>query len=437
MAIAKNKTPGVVPRLRFPGFTGAWESVPVLSLYEFKATNSLSRDKLNYEQGDVRNIHYGDIHTQFSARFILSNESVPYINNGEEPPRLDPESFCIAGDMVFADASEDLADIGKSIEIIDLNDERVLAGMHTILARRAGNELVVGFGSYLFRSSAVRNQIQREAQGAKVLGISPKRLGDVLLRYPDKHKEQQKIADCLSSLDACISAEIRRFDALKAYKQGLMQQLFPVEGQYVPRLRFSGFERDWEEKAISDFGEVVTGNTPSTTRAEYYGGEYLFASPADISDLRFVETTKTRLTDLGFAQTRQIEAGSVLFVCIGSTIGKVAQNLVRCATNQQINSIVPSISVSGDFLYYLLSRESERIAKLAGSHAVPIINKSMFAAVTVLSPELAEQQKIATCLASVDERIALQSRKVFALQRHKKGLMQGLFPTAHRPAAED
>ncbi len=264
--------------------------------------------------------------------------------------------------------------------------------------------------------------------------ITQAALGPFKIKYPEL-SEQQYIADCLSSLDACIGAETRKLNDLKAHKQGLMQQLFPAEGQRLPRLRFLGFGGEWDEKHVADLGEIVTGSTPSTTNADYYGGRRLFVSPADISELRFIESTKTGLTDLGFSHTRQVEVGSVLFVCIGSTIGKVAQNHVRCATNQQINSIVPFEGVSGDFIYYLLSRESGRIANLAGRQAVPIINKSAFAAVDMLSPGLAEQKKIANCLASVDELIAAEYHKVVALKKHKQGLMQGLFPAMDAHAA--
>jgi restriction endonuclease S subunit len=163
--------------------------------------------------------------------------------------------------------------------------------------------------------------------------------------------EQQKIADCLSSLDELIAAQVRKVDALKTHKKGLMQQLFPREGETQPRLRFSEYQNtgDWVEQSVGDFGKVVTGNTPSTAQPACYGGGIPFASPADISDLRFVDQTKTTLTPEGFAETRPIRAGSVLFVCIGSTIGKVAQNVRDCATNQQINSVVPSSKHSKSF----------------------------------------------------------------------------------------
>ena len=243
--------------------------------------------------------------------------------------------------------------------------------------------------------------------------------------------EQQKVADCLGSLDDLIAAEGRKLDALRQHKQGLMQQLFPQPGESVPRLRFPEFseEEAWEETTIGNMGEVITGSTPSTSRRDFYGGDFMFVSPADISDLRFVEETKTTLTEAGLAECRPIKKNSVLFVCIGS-IGKVAQCSRPCATNQQINSLVASPEFVADFAYYLLDRESVRIARLAGKQAVPIINKSLFATVKVTAPVFAEQQRIADCLSSLDARLAVQVQKINALKTHKQGLQQQLFPSS-------
>jgi len=243
--------------------------------------------------------------------------------------------------------------------------------------------------------------------------------------------EQQKIADCLSSLDELIAAQARKVEALKTHKKGLMQQLFPREGETQPRLRFPEFQNtgDWGEQSVGDFGKVVTGSTPSTGQPAFYGGGIPFASPADISDLRFVDQTKTTLTPEGFAETRPIRAGSVLFVCIGSTIGKVAQNVRDCATNQQINSVVPSSKHSDNFVYFALSYASERIALLAGRQAVPIINKSLFSSVQLLVPKFAEQKRIADCLTTLDDLIAAATQRFDTLKTHKKGLMQQLFPS--------
>lgn len=250
----------------------------------------------------------------------------------------------------------------------------------------------------------------------------------ILLPTP---QEQQKIADCLSSLDNVISLQIQKIDALQNYKKGLMQKLFPAEMKTVPEFRFSEFLNapGWEERTIKSFGDVITGNTPSTSCPEYYSGEYLFVSPADISDLRFVRETKNTLSYLGFQQTRSIKANSILFVCIGSTIGKIAQNSYECATNQQINSIIPNSNFSAGFIYYILSYNSDKISELAGKQAVPMINKTLFSSVMVKTPALAEQQKIADCLSSLDELIAHETQKLTTLNTHKTGLMQQLFPS--------
>jgi type I restriction enzyme, S subunit len=218
-----------VPKLRFPKFCDApeWEEKPLGKVYSFKVTNSFSRDKLNYEQGLVKNIHYGDIHTKFSTLFDIKKEIVPFINSSEAIGRIKSDRYCIEGDMVFADASEDLNDVGKSIEIVNLNNEKLLSGLHTLLARQKKSKLIIGFGGYLFKSDGIRVGIKKEAQGAKVLGVSAGRLSNINIYFPTDKKEQQKIVDCLSSIDELITAQAQKLDTLKTHKKGLMQLLFP------------------------------------------------------------------------------------------------------------------------------------------------------------------------------------------------------------------
>ena len=219
-----------VPRLRFAEFrdAGEWATVPLEELYSFKATNSFSRGQLNYEIGEVKNIHYGDIHTKFSASFNIKEESVPFINPTESLEKIKYDCYCEEGDMIFADASEDLNDVGKSIEIVSLNNEKLLSGLHTLLVRQKKSRLVIGFGGYLFKSSRIRAQIKREAQGAKVLGISAVRISRIDIAFPINKKEQQKIVACLASLDDLIAAQTQKIAKLKTHKRGLMQQLFPA-----------------------------------------------------------------------------------------------------------------------------------------------------------------------------------------------------------------
>ncbi|GIV35606.1 MAG: hypothetical protein KatS3mg031_3141 [Chitinophagales bacterium] len=235
MKTKTNKT-ALIPKLRFPEFkdSGAWEVKRLGEVFTFISTKSYSRDQLNYENGIIKNIHYGDIHTKFKSLFDVTKESVPFLNSEViQKSKINDEQYCREGDLIFADASEDLNDIGKCIEIINTNDEKIVAGLHTLHARQKEKFLTLKFGAYLFQSSLTRGQIQRESQGAKVLGISASRMKKIMLIIPPL-PEQQKIADFLSNLDEWLAAEEEKLTLLETYKKGLLQNLFPAEGETVP-----------------------------------------------------------------------------------------------------------------------------------------------------------------------------------------------------------
>ena len=202
-----------------------WEERIVGSVFDWFGTNSLSRDMLTFEAGEVQNIHYGDIHGKFSARFFQSTAAAPFIKPHAMPQPVRDELFCQPGDLVIADASEDYADIGKAIEIIEVAPQSLVAGLHTHLARPKAGQFVLGFAGYLFQTWALRIQIMRIAQGISVLGISKPGLAQLKLPVPHLD-EQRKIADFLSALDDKIAAVSAQIDQTQAFKNGLLQQMF-------------------------------------------------------------------------------------------------------------------------------------------------------------------------------------------------------------------
>ena len=183
---------------------------------------------------------------------------------------------------------------------------------------------------------------------------------------------------------------------------------------------------DWEVKRIGDFGKVITGNTPPTEDADNYGNEYKFVSPADISGSKYIGSTEKHLSEKGFSISRQMPKGTVLFTCIGSTIGKCAIANEALTFNQQINAIICDSKHSGEFLYYELSHRSNRIKQIAGEQAVPIINKSTFENYKILCPSFEEQRDIADLLSLWDTAIAKQTALIEQLTLRKRGLMQQL-----------
>lgn len=422
-----------VPKLRFPEFRGTdeWEQKNFDDLYTCKITNSFSRNDLNYKCGIVKNIHYGDIHSKFSTLFDVKNENVPYINKDIDLSRIKLDNYCIEGDMVFADASEDLDDIGKSIEIINLNDQKVLSGLHTILARQKDRNLSVGFGGHLFKSNKIRTQIQRESQGTKVLGISIGRLSKLKINFPTSKLEQQKIATCLSLLDEVISAENSKLDTLKDHKQGLMQQLFPSEGESVPRVRFSEFEGVWEEKRIGeciqeycnnstyqDEFEVLTSSRNGLIRQkDYYGNNRL----TERENIGFNIIPPNHITFRSRSDDR-------LFFFNENKLGITGI----------ISTYYPVFQIkngSNGFFIELFSRYANDIGKYSVGTSQTVLSLNALRKIKLPIPGAKEQQKIAACLSSLDDLITAQAAYIATLKLQKQGLMQQLFPSSDEVAA--
>lgn len=426
MSEQTTKTP--MPKLRFPEFRDAenWSKEQLDQLYSFKVTNSLSRDKLNYEHGSVKNIHYGDIHTKFSTLFDIQKEIVPFINPSEPLDKIKQDCYCIEGDMVFADASEDLEDIGKSIEVVNLNNEKLLSGLHTLLARQISQKLIVGFGGYLFKSKHIRKQIQKESQGAKVLGISAGRLSAIDVCYPSDQEEQQKVVDCLSSIDQLIAAQTKKIDALKVHKKGLMQQLFPLDGETVPKLRFPEFKDagEWEEKTLSQVAKYENGKAHEQDITEF--GQYVVVNSKFIS----TDGEVKKYTNQGNCLAKKDDILMVLSdVPNGRAIAKCfvvnADNLYT--VNQRICKITPTKALS-KILFYLINRSPYFLDFDDGVKQTNLKNDDVLNCPILLPADILEQQKIADCLTSLDDLITAQIQKLETLKNHKKGLMQQLFP---------
>ena len=328
------------------------------------------------------------------------------------------------GDLVFARTG---ASVGKCYKYKEKDGKLVFAGF---LIKVSPDQTRLS-SDFLFQFTFTQQYwkwIDLTSTRSGQPGINSKELASMELYLPVKD-EQQKIADCLSSLDDLIEATAQKVRALEKHKKGLMQQLFPAEGKNVPDLRFPEFQgmNGWEKKQVKDFGEVITGNTPSKKEEKYWNGDFVWITAQDFKG-KYINDSILKLTKFGKDKARVIPKNSVLVTCIAS-IGLNAINKVECSTNQQINAICCNQEYNYEYVYYLVTYNTENLKQLAGQTAVPIITKKSFEEFEVYTIEnYDEQQKIADCLSSLDELIETTSRKVEILKEHKKGLMQQLFP---------
>lgn len=239
--------------------------------------------------------------------------------------------------------------------------------------------------------------------------------------------EQKKIAEILSTVDEAIEKTDQIIEKTKEIKKGLMQKLLTqgIGHKKFKKTEIGEIPLEWEVGKISDYGEIVTGNTPPTSNPNYYGNEYPFVSPFDLGDKKTIFQAKKYLSNDGFLVSRNLPANAVLVVCIGSTIGKTGIAGTNLATNQQINSIICKDN-DYNFVYYYVTFISQKFKQLAGTQAVPILNKGNFSVVEVAIPPRGEQKRIGEILSSVDEETEKETRHKEQLESLEKGLMQVL-----------
>jgi len=242
-----------------------------------------------------------------------------------------------------------------------------------------------------------------------------------------KEKEQQKIADCLGSLDDLIAAEGRKLAALRDHKKGLMQQVFPRNGETRPRLRFPEFQDagKWEESTVGSKCNSFSGGTPDTTKKEFYGGTIHFIRSAEIGS----DTTAQFLTEEGFTSSaaKMVDRGDVLVALYGANSGDVALARVDGAINQAILCLRPEGSKA--FLYHYLTQKKPWILATYLQGGQGNLSGDIVKSVSLRFPSPEEQETIADCLSSLDAMIAAQAVNLDALRTHKRGLMQQLFPS--------
>lgn len=236
------------PRLRFKADDGsefpAWEEKTFWDVFANLTNNTLSRECLNAESGQARNIHYGDVLVKYGVVVDVQRDGVPFVNPDVECKRWD----CLKnGDVVIADTAEDET-VGKAVEISNAGSDIVYSGLHTI-ACRPKEEFAPGYLGNYINSMSYHDQLRPYMQGIKVASVSKTNIGLTHLLVPSL-PEQRKIADLLSAVDAVTAAQQAEVDAWEQRKKGVMQKLFSQE------VRFKADDGsdfpEWEEKKLGD-----------------------------------------------------------------------------------------------------------------------------------------------------------------------------------------
>ena len=409
--------------MRFEEFEEEWEVKRLGEVMDFKVTNSFSRENLNYEVGTVKNIHYGDIHTKFQTLFDITNEIVPFINDEINVGRISDENYCKEGDTIFADASEDLNDVGKSIEVININGEKLLSGLHTLLARPKENIFHLGFNGYLFKSNQVRTQIQKESQGSKVLSINVGRISKIELSFPSV-KEQGKITALMSLLDQRIHTQSKIIDRLETLMQGLKERLFKQQVRFKDE-NGNKFP-DWEGKKL---GEVLS--IPEKIKPKQIEKNKLLTVKLHLKGVLKNESTDS--LSIGSTNYYIRKKGQFIYGkqnLFNGAFGIIPNEFDGFLSSGDVPSLdIDSTELNNVFLFNFFGRETfyKKLEDIASGSGSKRIHEETLFKVEIQLPCIEEQNKIAKILSSIGEKIQTEKNILEQYENQKKYLLQNMF----------
>ncbi|MFI0399809.1 MAG: restriction endonuclease subunit S [Thiolinea sp.] len=401
-----------LPNLRFPEFNNSleWGKKTFGSVATFYNGRAYKQEEL-LDKGKYKVLRVGNFFT---------NENWYYSDL-----ELDENKYCENGDLLYAWS----ASFAPKIWI----GEKVIYHYHIwkVVEKKDIHKKFL----FILLDYETEKMKSQSANGLGLLHITKGTIEGWKCNLPE-FDEQQKIADCLSSIDELITAQTQKLDTLKTHKKGLMQQLFPAEGETVPKLRFPEFRdaREWEEKRLVQLTTKISDGI-HTTPVYDENGEYFFINGNNLANGKILVDEKTKRVnkDEFNKHKKPLDLNSIL-ISINGTIGNLAffnhEQVILGKSACFIN--VDQKLASKVFIYYMLQTEkikSSLIAELTGS-TIKNLSLGTIKNLELTIPTLSEQGKIADCLASVDALIAAQAQKIEALKQHKKGLMQQLFPAA-------
>lgn len=420
-----SKKKELIPKLRFPEFVdeGEWEEKILGKL----AKKIVKKNK----DGLINNVFTNSAIDGIVDQRDFFDKDIANKNN------LENYYIVEDGDYVYNPRISNIAPVGP-ISKNKTKKRGVLSPLYTVFRFTNKNN---DFYEYYFKTihwySAIRKASNTGARFDR-MSITDSVFMNIPILYP-LPSEQQKIASCLSSLDEMIAAQVQKLDLLKDHKKGLMQNLFPQEGEKVPKFRFKEFENngEWIERKLGEIAHISKLAGYEFTKHIVYEnkgkiialrGLNIKNNGLELSDVKYIDNS-----ELNKLNRSKLFIDDLMFTYIG-TIGEVAlipeNDKYYLAPN--VSRIRPNKKeIYAKFLlqyFNVPNFKGKEISKYISSSSQPALTMENVRKFSILLPNLNEQQKIASCLSSLDTLITAHTEKIEQLKLHKKGLIQGLFP---------
>lgn len=398
----------LIPELRFPGYIENWKIESLQDLTS-KIGDGIHSTPEYYDKGEYYFINGNNL---LNGKIILSNSTkkVTQEEYNKHKPDLSERTILMSingtiGNLAF------------------YNNEKVVLGKSA-----AYISLKIEINKYFIFKSLQTSRIQRifysELTGSTIKNLSLKTIRETRIPIP-KANEQKKIATFLTSVDQRIHLLQKKKAKLEEYKKGVMQKLFSQE------IRFrDGNANDfpeWEEKRLGEAFEIVGGGTPETSKNEYWNGGIPWFTPTEIKN-KYINKSLRTISGKGLSASsaKILPINSLLFTS-RATIGDCGISRCECTTNQGFQSFLSNEHSDIEFLYYWVKNHYKEFKRKSSGSTFLEISKSGIQKIKINLPSLPEQQKIASFLSSLDQKIEQVGVQLEKMQIWKKGLLQKMF----------
>lgn len=394
-----------------------WKEKWIDEVFVIKGNNTFSRDMLNYKEGSIKNIHYGDILTEFGNILNVEKEQLPYIKN---LTKNSEKNLIQDGDVIIADTAEDNT-VGKACEVIGIGKQKVLSGLHTIFLHPDENTFEKGYLGYYFNSQYYQKQLNPLIQGIKVSSISKKAIKSTTVLIPPR-KEQKVISGILSDIDNLILSLEQLIEKKKAIKQGTIQELL------TGKKRLDGFTGAWIDTTVGAVCDVFDG-THQTPRYVEKGIPFYSVENVTNNEFKSIKYISPEEHEV-LTKSSRIEKGDILMTRIGSIgVCKYIDWDVNASYYVSL-ALIKCKKVNAKFLTaysYTKGFQNEIELNSLPSATPKKINLGPISDIKIRIPRTEEEQKILSDIVfDLDTEILTLESKLSKYRQIKQGMMQEL-----------
>ena len=379
------------PSLRFNGVSGLWEEKYLDEVGDFSAGGDIKKEKLT---------PFGRYPVLANA--LTNNGIVGFYNDYEfESPAI---TITGRGDVGIAKARK----------------ENFSAVVRLLVLKNKPNYDVD------FLEQAINKiDFHIESTGVPQLTVPQCRSYSI---YLPSESEQTHLGLFFRRLDSQIAESRAVLEKSRQLKKAMLAKMFPANGKKIPKIRFKGFEGEWESRKLGIEVEIIGGGTPDTTNSAYWNGDIDWYSPTEIGEAAYANGSVKKITLLGLQKSSAqiLPANRTVLFTSRASIGDMAILTRDGATNQGFQSFVVGERLDVYFLYTMGFKIKDYALKNASGSTFLEISKNTLSQMEFFAPSLKEQTAIGNFFRQLDETIALQSAEVEKLNQLKKGLLAAM-----------